>query len=161
MIAYYPLEHLYYLRVNGLLPASVAIPFFKPLSLDIGKLGLWSTRFWALYVALQFAHLREDHRLLKQRERALSKAKGKGRASDESAENAELAQRWDALINELVVNVGYLPLTLHWCVTILNIFNCGAWAVAFKYQQYAAVGFLFTEAMIYWSSLDVSGQQTL
>jgi len=115
MIAYYPLEHLYYLRAHAVLPAVLALPLLKKsISLNTGKLGLWSTRFWAAYVFLQFAHLREDHHLLKLRERALNKVKGKGKASDEAAEKADLTQRWDALINELVVNLGYLPLTLHW-----------------------------------------------
>ena len=64
---------------------------------------------------LQFAHLAEDRRLLKLREKALKKDKGKGLASeDKSADVAEIAGRWDALYNELVVNLGYLPLTLHW-----------------------------------------------
>ena len=116
MLAYYPLEHLYYFRANSLLPASVTIPFLprKRLSLNLNKLALWSTRFWAVYVFLQFAHLKEDLRLLKVREKALSKVKGKGKAVDEVAEKAELARRWDALINELIVNLGYLPLTIHW-----------------------------------------------
>lgn len=117
MIAYYPLEHLYYLRAHAILPAALALPLFKrSVSLNTGKISLWSTRFWAAYVLLQFAHLREDHHLLKLRERALNKVKGKGKASDEAAEKADLTRRWDALINELVVNLGYLPLTLHWCV---------------------------------------------
>ena len=73
-MAYYPLEHLYYFRANSLLPATLAIPFLsKRLSLNINKLALWSTRFWALYVFLQFAHLKEDLKLLKLREKALSK----------------------------------------------------------------------------------------
>jgi hypothetical protein len=115
MLAYYPFEHLYYFRVNSLLPATLAVPFLsKRLSLNTNKLALWSTRFWALYVFLQFAHLREDLKLLSIRAKALSRVKGKGKEVDESAEKADLARRWDALINELVVNVGYLPLTIHW-----------------------------------------------
>lgn len=122
MIAYYPLEHLYYLRAHAILPAALALPLFKKsISLNTGKISLWSTRFWAAYVFLQFAHLREDHHLLKLRERALNKVKGKGKASDEAAEKADLTRRWDALINELVVNLGYLPLTLHWCVLNLSL----------------------------------------
>ena len=119
MIAYYPLEHLYYLRAHAILPAALALPFLKKsIPLNTGKIGLWSTRFWAAYVFLQFAHLREDHQLLRSRERALNKVKGKGKASDEEAEKTDLARRWDALLNELVVNLGYLPLTLHWYVSI-------------------------------------------
>ncbi|KAI5120196.1 hypothetical protein M0805_006302 [Coniferiporia weirii] len=117
MLLYYPLEHLYYLRANGLLPATVSlsIPFLKSFSvrLNATKLALWSTRAWALYVFLQFAHLREDARLLKLRQRALSRVRGRG--NDEvNAEKVEVARRWDALGNELVANLGNLPLTIHW-----------------------------------------------
>lgn len=115
MIAYYPLEHLYYLCAHSILPSTFSLPLSKKrISLDINWLGLWSTRFWAVYVLLQFAHLREDRQLLKMQERSLSRAKGKGKAGDDIAEKAEIEKRWDALVNELVVNVGYLPLTIHW-----------------------------------------------
>jgi hypothetical protein len=67
-----------------------------------------------LYVILQFAHLREDRKLLKMREKTLKKAKGTG---PNAAEKEELRQRWDAFWNEVVVNVGYLPLTIHWYVS--------------------------------------------
>lgn len=30
---------------------------------------------------------------------------------------ADLAERKDAILNELWVNIGYLPLTLHWSVS--------------------------------------------
>ena len=76
---------------------------------------MWSTRFWAAYVFLQFIHLAEDRRLLKVKEKALRKEKAKGIAPEEKTlELAELANRWDALYNELIVNIGYLPLTIHW-----------------------------------------------
>jgi len=131
MLAYYPLEHLYYLRVNGLLSQSITLPFIKKkIHLDINKLGLWSTRFWALYVFLQFSHLREDFKLLKIREKALSKAKGKAKAIDETAEKTELASRWDALVNELAVNIGYLPLTLHWSLE-KGLFDNEVWVGIF------------------------------
>lgn len=141
MLAYYPMEHLYYLLSHEIIPSSISLPFLgsspsspssplpsttaslKPsaaapsegpsasprtLSLDSTALSLWSTRFWALYVVLQFAHLREDRALLLRRERVLSKEKVKGQ------EHSELKRRWDAWWNELAVNVGYLPLTVHW-----------------------------------------------
>ena len=131
MLLYYPLEHLYYLRAHALLPLSlslpVALPFLtrnKKLTLDINKLGLWSTRFWAAYVLLQFVHLGEDFGLLRMRELALSKiiSKGKGKELGDGTggkdvgaqEREELSTRRSALLNELVVNLGYLPLTIHW-----------------------------------------------
>jgi hypothetical protein len=124
MLFYYPLEHLSYLVSHSILPASVPSPrsligtSSKPVHLDVNKLGIWSTRFWAAYVALQFAHLREDAKLLGKRERAVLKAKGKG--VNLEAEKAEVRRRWDALLNELVVNLGYLPLTIHWLAEL----NC-------------------------------------
>jgi hypothetical protein len=117
MLAYYPLEHIYYLRSNGIIPSSIpSLPSVfglstKSFSVGLDAIGRWSSLFWALYVVLQIAHLREDHRLLKMRERALRKAKGTG-LSD--SEKDELCRSWDAYWNEVVVNVGYLPLTVHW-----------------------------------------------
>ena len=35
------------------------------------------------------------------------------------AEREELRKRWDAFWSEVVVNVGYVPLTIHWCVRSL------------------------------------------
>ena len=43
MLAYYPLEHVYYLASHKLLP-------WKLSRRTIDALGLWSTRFWAAYV---------------------------------------------------------------------------------------------------------------
>ena len=88
MLAYYPLEHLYYLLSHSLisdkltLPSITAfVPFMrtrpssKQIPLKLGTLGLWSTRFWAAYVVLQLAHLKEDSKLLSRRERTLSKTR--------------------------------------------------------------------------------------
>jgi hypothetical protein len=117
MLAYYPLEHLYYLCSHGVIPSTIPSlrslfsSTAKPIILDLDAVGIWSSRFWALYVILQFAHLREDRKLLKMRERSLRKAKG---SSISASEKEELRQRRDAYWNEVVVNIGYLPLTIHW-----------------------------------------------
>jgi hypothetical protein len=129
MLAYYPLEHISYLASHSIIPNTVpALSAILPLwllksksgrrsiKLDVGRLSLWSCRFWALYVLLQLAHLREDRRLLKAKERTLGKAKGK--MGTGAAERDELRQRWDAFWNEVVVNLGYLPLTMHWYVRL-------------------------------------------
>jgi len=114
MLAYYPLEHLYYLVSHSLLPKSQG-KGWKARLLDANFLGLWSTRFWALYVLLQFAHLAEDRRLLLQRQKAVNKAKGKKKSpAEENDELRDVTSRWDQLYNELIVNLGYLPLTIHW-----------------------------------------------
>lgn len=126
MLLYYPFEHLYYLRSNGLLPAtiSLSLPFIKalPVKLDTTKLALWSTRAWAVYVFLQLAHLREDGRLLKLRERALTKVKGKS-SREVDAEQLELSLRRNALLNEFIANLGNLPLTIHWCVSCITFWT--------------------------------------
>ena len=117
MLAYYPLEHLYYLGSKGIIPSSIPSPFSifsekkRRLFLDPNKLGLWSCRFWAVYVVLHFAHLVEDRKLLKQRHNSIRRAKGTGLTGEEKK---EMAQRWDAFWSEVVVNLGYLPLTIHW-----------------------------------------------
>jgi len=117
MLAYYPLEHVYYLASHGIIPTIFTSPLSlltskkRKVSLDPNTLGLWSCRFWAVYVILQFAHLLEDRKLLKQRHNSLRKAKGTGLTW---AEKLEMRQRWDAFWSEVVINLGYLPLTIHW-----------------------------------------------
>lgn len=88
MLCYYPLEHLYYLVSHSIIPSQLPRPSIASLfssassepkgemiNLDAGLISRLSVRFWTLYVLLQFAHLREDGKLLKQRERALGKSK--------------------------------------------------------------------------------------
>jgi len=117
MLGFYPFEHLYYLRAHNLIPTS--IPSFsailgrssKRISFDENRLIIWSCRFWLLYVVLQFAHLREDRKLLLTRQKNLRKGKGF------SAEDKEdLRNRWDAFWNEFVANTANFPLALHWFV---------------------------------------------
>ncbi|KAG5647339.1 hypothetical protein DXG03_000407 [Asterophora parasitica] len=116
MLGYYPLEHISYLLSHGLIPAtipslaSLISSSAKPIKLNSGKLGMWSTRFWALYVLLQLAHLREDKKLLQLRQRNLRKAK----VALTPTEKQELKQRWDSYYSELITNLAYLPLTIHW-----------------------------------------------
>ncbi|KAJ7178589.1 hypothetical protein C8R43DRAFT_973863 [Mycena crocata] len=119
MLGYYPLEHLCYLRIHDVIPptvpspASVLNPAAKPLKVDPKFLGLWSCRFWASYVILQFAHLREDRKLLQLHQRTLRKGKG---AALSGAEKRDIQRRWDAYWSGLLVNVCNLPLALHWSV---------------------------------------------
>ena len=98
MLAYYPVEHLYYLASHGIVPA---------VGIDIKRLGILSCRFWAAYVLLQFAHLREDRKLLLLRERSIKKGKQQGT-------EVEMKASWDGYWNEIIINAGYLPLTIHW-----------------------------------------------
>lgn len=110
MLIYYPLEHIYYLASHSVLP-----PRLSPSLATNNKIAIWSCRAWAVYVVLQFFHLKEDWKLLKLRERALKRNSEK-KFDDVSAspERLEVAQRKKAILNELLVNIGYLPLTVHW-----------------------------------------------
>ncbi|KAI1796954.1 hypothetical protein LXA43DRAFT_985278 [Ganoderma leucocontextum] len=123
MLAYYPLEHLYYLLSHSVIPDKLPLPSLtafipfvrtkpstKHIPLDLGTLGVWSTRFWAVYVVLQLAHLREDSKLLAVRERTLSKSK----TGATPPEKEDIRTRRGALWNEFIVNLAYLPLTVHW-----------------------------------------------
>ncbi|KZS94161.1 hypothetical protein SISNIDRAFT_453882, partial [Sistotremastrum niveocremeum HHB9708] len=114
MLAYYPLEHLYYLGSHQIIPIS---------SKKLEKLSLWSCRFWAVYVVLQFFHLSEDQRLLKLRERAL-------RSVDAPEERKEIKRSKIAIANEFWTNVGYLPLTIHWSLE-KGLFKNEAWVGIF------------------------------
>lgn len=110
MLVYYPLEHFYYFASHSILPARIS-----PSRSANNKIALWSCRAWAVYVVLQFLHLREDWKLLKIRERALKRNSGKiNGAGQTSLEDVEVAQGKSAIWNEALVSVGYLPLTLHW-----------------------------------------------
>lgn len=126
MLAYYPLEHISYLCSHGIISSAISLPhslfprFKSPVILKPATLGMWSCRFWALYVVLQFAHLREDRKLLQLRQRSLRKAKGTGLTS---SEKEELQHRWDAYWNEMVVNIGNLPLAVHWYVSSTRTFR--------------------------------------
>ncbi|TFK36630.1 hypothetical protein BDQ12DRAFT_699475 [Crucibulum laeve] len=138
MLLYYPLEHLSYLIGHGIIPASFSLASLplvsllapsslksRTLSLNANKLGIWSCRFWALYVLLQFLHLREDKQLLIQKHRNLKKGKALG-----PNEKWELGRRWDAWWSEVVVNVGYAPLTVHWSLE-QGIFKNDVWVGIF------------------------------
>ncbi|KAF8206531.1 hypothetical protein K438DRAFT_1817374 [Mycena galopus ATCC 62051] len=119
MLGYYPFEHLCYLRIHDVIPATVASPASllnpaaKPINLDTSVLSLWSCRCWASYVILQFAHLREDRELLRLQQRTLRKGKG---GILTPAEKQDLKRRWDAYWSGLLVNTCNLPLALHWSV---------------------------------------------
>jgi len=96
--------------------------------------SVWSSRFWAAYVVLQLAHLREDRALLVKRQRAIN------RLSPKEKERVELKRRWDEWYNELAVNLSYLPMTIHWSLekgffkndTWVSFFGLAAAIVSFR-----------------------------
>jgi len=113
MLAFYPLDNLSFLSSTDIIPKTITLPLSsKSVTLNPAAMGTWSCRFWALYIVLQFAHLREDKTLLLQRIKAMRKSRGLT-----SAERKDIGQKWDAFYNELAVNLANLPLALHWLVT--------------------------------------------
>lgn len=111
MLAYYPMEHAYYFGAQSILRLSPR---------TTGRLAIWSCRIWALYIVLQFEHLREDMRLLALDERVSRNARKGGEVPGDAAASSQvLAKRRSALWNQLLANVGNFPLALHWLV-ILN-----------------------------------------
>ena len=115
MLVYYPLEQLSYLCYHGVIPTSFTFPLSKSkktqITINPDILSIWSCRFWAVYVILDFFHLNEDRILLRQRHASIRKAKGTGLSMEEKE---EMAQRSDAFWSDFVINLGYLPLTIHW-----------------------------------------------
>lgn len=122
MLGYYPLEHICYLRTHDVIPARVPSPAMllspvaEPIKLNPGSLSQWSCRFWASYEILQFAHLREDRKLLQLQQRTLRKSKPSGSLS--AADQRELRRKWDAYWSGVLVNLCNLPLALHWFVAV-------------------------------------------
>lgn len=120
MLAYYPLEHLYYFGSHKIYRYPV-----KKLS----TLAVWSCRAWAVYVFLHFLHLREDFKLLDERETELARnalAEKKVETGDlvpadyaaTKAEYKALQKKRRALKLDLFVNLVNLPQCLHWCGAI-------------------------------------------
>ncbi|KAG0349886.1 hypothetical protein BG005_010579 [Podila minutissima] len=115
-LIYYPLEHIYWLGAHEVIPISME---------TTNKISLWSCRFWAAYVVLQFIHLVEEYRLYKHRVQSVQeqikaadvKAKETGEPADKTVYKAELkalqAEKKGIWINT-IINTGYLPLTVHW-----------------------------------------------
>jgi len=125
MLAFYPLQHLSFLRTNDLIVPRV----------DDRAVSLWSTRFWMAYVVLQLAHLREDRALLVKRQRALDKLNSREKLQPQ--ERVELGRRWDAWYNELAVNLSFLPMTVHWSLE-KGLFKNDIWVSLFGLA--AAIG---------------------
>jgi hypothetical protein len=121
MLAFYPLQHLSYFRKHDLIPTALPLPLGLPskssekprqVTINGAAVSLWSSRLWATYIVLQLAHLREDRSLLIKKQRAVS------RLSSMEKERAEIARRWDKWYNELAVNLSFLPMTIHWYISI-------------------------------------------
>ncbi|WVW85486.1 hypothetical protein I302_107524 [Kwoniella bestiolae CBS 10118] len=134
LLLYYPLEHLTWLASKGVVPLSEK---------RMGWAGLWSVRFWALYVLLDIYKLHQSYLSLLSRTKLLRNSKpeikeeeAKGfelppspsspvepaapsqnvvSSSDDrvSAKNV-LRNDWKVWKNDVMINAGYAPLTVHW-----------------------------------------------
>ena len=72
-----------------------------------GKAWVWSSRFWMAHVGLDL--LRLGHELRKRRRR-VEEVERTGGVVDEQVERG-IREKWR---RELVVNLAYAPLTVHW-----------------------------------------------
>ncbi|KAJ2841317.1 hypothetical protein J3B02_005938, partial [Coemansia erecta] len=106
LVCYYPLEHIYWLGAHRILPFSEKLVDFS---------GYWSCRFWAAWVALQFVHLGEEHRLIKGRKQKIY--------TQEKIDASKMQQELDAVDADakswkiqMLINACYFPLTLHWSI---------------------------------------------
>ncbi|KAG2190575.1 hypothetical protein INT46_000562 [Mucor plumbeus] len=107
-IIYYPLEHIYWLGAHQVIPISEE---------KTNKIGMWSCRFWAAYVILEYGRLGEQYRNLKKRETGLLKRIKAGDIEtheDPEAEMASIKAERTSMIVNTCINTGYLPLTVHW-----------------------------------------------
>ncbi|SAM01921.1 hypothetical protein [Absidia glauca] len=134
-VIYYPLEHIYWLGAHQVIPLSQA---------KTDRIGIWSCRFWASYVVLEYVRLLEQYRLLRQRETSLVKRIKAGDIQDEEDPELEMAlikKERTAMVVNTCINSGYLPLTVHWSLensTFPDVMVgvCGGFAAIF--QIYAA-----------------------
>lgn len=113
MLAYFPTEQLYYLRVHDIIPAAVTLPILgKPVLLNAKKLLQVSSRFYLAYIFLEFFRLKERAGLLYTKQKSLNKV---GPNSVEAgAEKAKLKEGWKAHQLASAHNALRLPGALHW-----------------------------------------------
>lgn len=96
-IIYYPLEHAYWLGAHNVIPLSER---------TTNKIAVWSCRFWAAYVALQFVHLAEEWRLVNLKEQDIAKRVMAGDIDDKdqrrTAVLAVATARKDIILNTII-----------------------------------------------------------
>lgn len=99
-IIYYPLEHIYWLGAHQVIPISEE---------KTNKIGMWSCRFWAAYVILEYGRLGEQYRNLKKRETGLLKRIKAGDIEtheDPEAEMASIKAERTSMIVNTCINTG-------------------------------------------------------
>jgi len=113
MLAYFPTEQLYYLRVHDIIPAAITLPVLgKTVALNMRKLVQASSRFYLAYIFLEFFRLKEQSGLLHAKQRAL------GEANANSTERVEIKNSWKAHKLAAAYNALRLPGALHWYVVL-------------------------------------------
>ncbi|RIA95013.1 peroxisomal biogenesis factor 11 [Glomus cerebriforme] len=106
MILYYPLEHIWWLAYHKIIDIT---------DTRLNKIGIWSCRFWAAYVILQFWHLAIEWKLYKRQSRNIIK-KVDGDEDEIRKEKRAIKAGRERIIRDTIVNIGYLPLTMHWSI---------------------------------------------
>jgi hypothetical protein len=109
MLVYHLTERAYHLAAHSIRPLSPA---------KQSKFALWSCWAWVASIVLQLVRLKEDWKLMKRRMRALERSFASGTVETTGSEAEKLREvvgkRKDTIWNDFVVNIGYLPLTVHW-----------------------------------------------
>ncbi|KAJ2725242.1 hypothetical protein GGI07_001375 [Coemansia sp. Benny D115] len=106
LVCYYPLEHIYWLGAHQIMPFSEKLVDFS---------GYWSCRFWAAWVALQFVHLGEEYRLIKDKKKSIY-TRGKIDAAKMQEELDAVDAQTKSWKIQMLINACYFPLTLHWSI---------------------------------------------
>ncbi|CAM0138043.1 hypothetical protein VKS41_001264 [Umbelopsis sp. WA50703] len=107
MVIYYPLEHIYWLASHNVIPLA-------PQKTD--RIGIWSCRFWALWVVLEFGRIAEQYRLLRRKESKVMKSikDAEITIAERDEQLASIRSEKKAMAIGTIINSGYLPLTVHW-----------------------------------------------
>ncbi|KAJ1675496.1 hypothetical protein EV182_001155 [Spiromyces aspiralis] len=105
LLCYYPLEHIYWLGAHKIIPISDEASLTS---------SIWSCRFWAGWVVVQFAHLWVERRILRKRKQACLTRPCKGGANEMEAELDQIEKAERDWYIQLLINAAYLPLTIHW-----------------------------------------------
>ncbi|KAI8979806.1 peroxisomal biogenesis factor 11 [Mycotypha africana] len=99
-VIYYPLEHIYWLGAHQVIPLSEQ---------KTNKIGMWSCRFWAAYVILEYGRLLEQYKHLKKRETNLLKRIKAGDIEtyeDPEAEMAAIKAERSSMVVNTCINTG-------------------------------------------------------
>ncbi|KAJ9110965.1 hypothetical protein QFC20_002731 [Naganishia adeliensis] len=136
LLIYYPLENTSYLSSKGVIPLS---PHRE------AAWSTWSCRYWAAYVVLDVWRLARQRGEMQRKGRAV-RMRMDGGEKDVGADVEALRREKVGWMEEVVVNVGYAPLTIHW--SLPN----GAWsneASAFSHPS----GFPLTFTLQVWTGV--------